>query len=979
MGRRTAVVVAALAAAVAAWWLVRPGPPGTPYLPPPDRTPVAPTPTNDTPWPGVEPKPAVEVPPPAATPSMAPAAAGGVAVKGRVVDDRRFPVGGARVTLVRRAQPPLSAVAGPDGDFRFEGIARTPPAYLPFGLLGRAPDGRTGLQESFVPPRGPPEVDVGVVVVGVALALEVRVLDGGAPVAGARVAAGRDWSWPFETVTGADGLARFDALPRQAVSVFAAADGPARAGRAEVALQSNPPQPVDLVLAPARTVEVTVAEKGTDRPIAGATFRVLLVRRGPGTMTMTDPGPLAPVAPTDADGRTRIEGTCAADSLSLDEATAPGFSPTGFQQRTLIKAGDTQARIELAGLRVLRFPVTAGESPVPPDGAAVVLSEMPGSGAPLPVAAARMDGTDLVTAGASAGYFNAIATAPDGSRAQLWADDKGTPPKEVSFRPARTIEVLAKRADGIPAARTWFSLRNQGNNPVAEPRATGKDGRVVFDGLFGQLVEVCLLDDPAFPWGGRAVGSVDLAKGGGSLEVVVPGKRTFVARVTVDGVPRLAPQMYVSMNQGAVARSRFDEDPAKGEIRFELPVEPDAKSVVLLLSAPPYLPATATIGPVPGTGTIPVEFALKTGGVLLVEVRAPRDSTAYRLGLQRWDDATSSWIAANVPGAMAGPGLAPGPDGIARCEPLLEGRYRVVEITTGISSEPVEVRSGGEPARLVVDVSRQGYAKGWVRIPEGATLADVRVLVRGDGIATPEPARGLDYQAPRPGVDGSFRVRVPGDRPVQVVPWHPVLVPAAEGGIAEVTEPRDDLVLRLVQGALATIRFSPAPEKPPWLASPPRVLLYRGEPEGEPEATLHGVLDGDRLSFGGFPAGSWTVWIDMLTAHAPAVLRDAKLGAGDADLGGATLSEGSRVRVKVLVKEGTSVPRISVYAMREDAPKYGRQTSSNGEETAVLPGLGRGRFRIVATSMMGTAGKQGLNEIHEVDGVHDLELTLDLR
>ena len=49
--------------------------------------------------------------------------------------------------------------------------------------------------------------------------------------------------------------------------------------------------------------------------------------------------------------------------------------------------------------------------------------------------------------------------------------------------------------------------------------------------------------------------------------------------------------------------------------------------------------------------------------------------------------------------------------------------------------------------------------------------------------------------------DGSFAVRVPGDRPVTLVAEHPQLVPAPDGGRVEVREPREGVVLRLVDRA----------------------------------------------------------------------------------------------------------------------------------------------------------------------------------
>jgi hypothetical protein len=83
--------------------------------------------------------------------------------------------------------------------------------------------------------------------------------------------------------------------------------------------------------------------------------------------------------------------------------------------------------------------------------------------------------------------------------------------------------------------------------------------------------------------------------------------------------------------------------------------------------------------------------------------------------------------------------------------------------------------------------------------------------------------------------------------------------------------------------------------------------------------------------------------------------------------------------VKILVKEGTAVPRIYVWANREEAPKYGRGINSNGEDTVVVGGLGPGRFRITTSVNMGSPGMKSINEVRELDGTNDLELTLDLR
>ena len=123
--------------------------------------------------------------------------------------------------------------------------------------------------------------------------------------------------------------------------------------------------------------------------------------------------------------------------------------------------------------------------------------------------------------------------------------------------------------------------------------------------------------------------------------------------------------------------------------------------------------------------------------------------------------------------------------------------------------------------------------------------------------------------------------------------------------------------------------------------------------------------------------------MDAGQGFAPAVLRDAVFGEEGASLGPVTLSEGSRVRVRILVKEGQAVPRVSLFATREGLPGYSRFMNSNGEAEAVLGGLGPGRFRIQSSAIMGPGTQGGargaIAESHEIDGSTDLELTLDLR
>ena len=978
---RVVLGLVVLAAIAAAWWFLRPAAAPAP-LPPAAPAAPAPPPAQaiDEAAPAAPTADAAPDSAPAATPP-APPAVGGLAVVGRVVDTKRFPVASAVVTLPVPGAGALRATSDAEGRFRIEGVPRPGAAAAWAGaVLARAPDGRAGLgQVWFTSERADP-LRVEPIVVDAVLPLSVRVVRDGAPVPGARVHLGGGVTWVLDAAAGPDGVARFDAAPKGAWHLLARAEDFSLAGRAECLLAPELAQPVEVAVKETGTVEVKAVVKGSADPVPGATFRVVVVQRSPGYIWSGDPGPMPPIAPTDAEGRTRVAGVLPDDSLVLENPRAPGFFPAGFQRSgTRVQPGQQEATIEMAGARELRFPVEDGEVPPPADGARIALEPVAGSGGAPPEGDAFMEGTTLVVPRATAHYFSAIAAAPDGARARLWADDKGTAPKPVQFRPARTVEVIAKRPDGSPAEGAIFQLRNQGNNPIGEPFRSGADGVARATGLSGELAEVCLQpgDAPSMRFGGRPIGSVDLTKGDARIETVVPSARLFVLRVTVDGKPGL-PGRFHAIVHGAMVQDLV-EDPARGEVRGAVPVEAEVKTVQASLNAPPWLPAQATADAGDGTGPLHFDLALEAGGSLHVPVVLPADKRC-RLNLQS-NDPERGWTHAQVAGSFVMGSLAPGPDGILRVEPLKPGRYRLVETMTGVATEAAEVRTGEIATLPPFDLSKQRYARGKVIAPEGTTMRDVRILVEGAGVET--PAIGpMDSQVPRAQADGTFMVRLPGDRPVTIRPSHPTLVPAAEGGTAEVVESRDDLVLRLEAGRTARVRFAVAPGPAGSFVAGPRVLLFRGEPVGAPASVHAAILEGDTVLFGNYPPGKWTIWIDAGTTAPPTVVRDAELGESGAEIGPVASPEGSRVRVKILVKDGQAVPRIAVTAWREDEPRYTRWMNSNGEAEAVLGGLGAGRFRI--QTMLNTGGgapggKGMLQETRELDGVNDIELTLDLR
>jgi hypothetical protein len=283
---------------------------------------------------------------------------------------------------------------------------------------------------------------------------------------------------------------------------------------------------------------------------------------------------------------------------------------------------------------------------------------------------------------------------------------------------------------------------------------------------------------------------------------------------------------------------------------------------------------------------------------------------------------------------------------------------------------------------VYLDLRAAREVTGRVEAPEGTNLRLVRVVVEGEELATASENE-WDWQ---PGMrkghrvrpDGTFRIPVATDRPVTLQPWHPILVPSAEGGAVAVTEETGEVVLRLESGNEASF---PVPEGAGWTGfsghAGVRVALYRGEPFGLPVADFYALIENGRARFGGFDPGTWTVWIDPRSGYAPATLRDVELRAGAQDLPDPGFRVGSSLRIRVLVAEGTSVPRLSASGFREVEPAYYRHMNSDGESEVVLPGFGPGTFRVRYSAFMTERGTVERELVF--DGKTDVTVDLDLR
>jgi hypothetical protein len=253
------------------------------------------------------------------------------------------------------------------------------------------------------------------------------------------------------------------------------------------------------------------------------------------------------------------------------------------------------------------------------------------------------------------------------------------------------------------------------------------------------------------------------------------------------------------------------------------------------------------------------------------------------------------------------------------------------------------------------------------------------VYVEGDGLR-PGSAYAFDEGAQRVRPDGTFSVRVPGDRPVTLFATHMLLRAAAEGGRVTVTEPRGGVVLRMSSAPQAVFRPDPVPV--PSASGYPgpddllRILIYRGPTTDLPEATVKAKVVDGVARFGGYEPGTWTLFLDA-HGRAPVLLPFVALGDGATDLGVVAFPEGGSVRVDVLVREGQAPPPLSLLARSKLGPEHWRQTHSFGERAVVLRGLGKARYQVTVES--NARDRKYLEKLVDCDGASETVLTVDLR
>ena len=904
---------------------------------------------------------------------------------GRVVDALRSPAAAVEIELHIDGRVHARSVSSERGEFALRGaplveptssmvVARAADGTLARRVVTLGPERLPRYVRRSLDPRG---VNCSLMVLAHVHTLEVDVSGAGGEVT-LRATSVTQHSLPLANATlVGDGRVQLSGLPAGLVRI--AATTRTHAGLAVVFLPDD--RRVALSLAPNVSCAVEVVDARSGAPVAGAELGLNELWEAPisfgsplltgGELHQSVPLERLPVLTDDA-GFARIDGLRAGARYELSARAkgyldAPGLP--GLRSRTSLALkldGVTRIELQPVGARTVRWPIETNTVPPPPESAEVELRFAPGMqfGADdtKVVALGRMRGAELVVENIScAGQY--LGRAPDGSLAALYVSEQSDVGRATHFERPRAIDVTVRSAAGALVEGVTVQPRNQGNNPLGDFVHTNAAGFARLEGLYPQLVDV-YVHDPLEPQRSILAGSADLREGDGRVEFTLAARFEAIASVSVDGAARLPAEFTCSPPPR-------EELAATGELRFELALPATGEATTVSLSAPGFASASAKVTPT-RDGT-PARFRLELVSTGELHVRVNRASDEpVELALEQFSAKSNEWTAPQGMLARTSLRVPNGPAGGFRFAGLSVGRWRVFDRVSGSISSEAELSSAMLGAQVDLSIVPEQWIRGRVVGPPDIDFAQVRVLVDGAPVRSPQRALAPG-DAPPTGAavdaDGGFEVRVPGDREVVVRPWHPWLAPSA-ASVLRTRNGREDVELELIAGRELRLPIANAE----LLArSHLRIAAFESGAESGPTRWLHATVTDGVARSGELGPGTWNLWVDAGDDWAPLRLERVRIDERGATLEPLQFTHGSSLRVRVLTPEGASPPRLFVSAMHSSEPKFWRSLNSNGESEVVLRGLCAGRFSVSVNAIMGDHSRPA-REL-EFDGVG--EVTID--
>jgi hypothetical protein len=882
------------------------------------------------------------------------AARASVTLTGRVVDGSWRPVPGAPLRVVRPDVPARTTSADKSGRFRID-LGPWGAKSVIHGTIV-AGDAKIGAcLASIYPSRTDPRNhDLGDLVLRPAGSLDVLVRDGNAAVAGAAVAivgAYRFQGYAHDTVASDDfGRAVLTPVPQGSVTVMAwTLDGRVGSRICEVPLRTASPLVIELGLG--NVLEVTVRSREDHRPVPGASIELFERERDVGFRMsgyLHRAGAATRPITTDESGTASIAGIMP-DLPLLASATAPGFAAPRLEDAVEVAPHAREVTIELLPLVEAGFPL-ADPADAPPDGTELSVVADPLAPRTTPLAArARIAGRFVVVEGLATEFLSVLVQAKDGRVGRIARGTRFRPADPVSFRAPRFLDVDVFRADGSRAPGVRVTVCSYPIYGFGASAVTGDTGCIRIGPFWGGDAEI-YVDDGVGEL--RHCASAKMGDGDAKVRLDLAGVINLVIRCTLDGERRLPPEFDLWVKGATQGAQRTDAE--RAEISCALwPAAPDGPVTAQLMCTGFVTWSSGTL-PRPVDGRIIVDAPLVSGSTVAVNVAAPSDGEA-EIDLMRWDarrdrytPAIRCWAGHSSRGPEAG-------SFIVTFRGVSAGRWCARDQLTGLMSAPVEVAAesaaeASQPARPALDLSHAGWVTGRVDTPTPADTSDARVTFSGTDIrpaaymigASPERYEGVTINP-----DGTFRLRVPGDRPIKLVPMHPKLVAAADGE-ATVTEPRGDVRLRLVPAGRVHFTIERDGVAGPTPGATHFAQVFRSGVEGVPVSTHRIEIEGNAASLTGVPAGTWTIWLNV-DPFQPIVLAGVTVDQDETDLGRVSFEGGSELEIHVIERPGRSLSRIRVQAWHRDDPAYSRTAQARSGQPCIVHGLGPGRFLVRIT------------------------------
>jgi hypothetical protein len=750
---------------------------------------------------------------------------------GQVVDAEGKPV----VDAVVRAHRPDGATAETksvaDGKFSLACGPRPRVGSVLIGVTATTGPGRAGFLTYEMLDDAPDEDDVGPLALETSVPMIARVVDAAGPVVGARVCLGSFFGTVFaSTTTDARGVAKFADTPVADAWLFAYAKGRGRA-RGEVPETRDPKVPLVLTLT-ARTVRVVVVRTPPDEPLEGEIVSARLVTDADGARLFSAFVPPVEIAPTAADGSTRIDDDALEDAVEVRcgaplRAGEPWRAARRPANPVVADGRAVDARIEIPAGRTIRWQIATDGAEPPAPGALVALRPATSGVLPPGPSHLKVENGDLVGAGFGPGPLTGLAEAADGSVATLRVDSNSERGPDAVFRRPRRVVVTLREDGGGPIAGASITLKTDDDRarPVGEAVDTDADGRAEIAGLDPGVGRLVVFESSGTPADVRRLGTADVAPGDAKLDAKLPRIRSVTVRVTTEGERKLPAGWKLLVDSTWTDGAEGDE--SAGEIRFTARPHVADGSLRLLLRAEGYRDVNVTVA----AGADVADASFDRGVAILADVRGVVPAWTPQVWLERANDDGSWRSAAIVQQATTRTDA----DGRRRIERQPPGRYRLREMATSTSSAAADLKLGDGPAVLVLDLTRAGLVAGRVLGTDDKPVAGAWIYVEEPSSARPPPpatSRGGVPGRAITAADGAFNVVVPGDRTVRVRAFHPLMKADPERDFVDVVEPRSGVELRLAPGPILEFTAPAGPQRMP------AVQLFRGPVSGEPVAQL---------------------------------------------------------------------------------------------------------------------------------------------